>query len=149
MQDRLERLPCWFDHQADEHCLQGVYAPLLPLRIELWRWHIENIRPLLGVVKPEHMDTGSRHEDLESHTVALAKRMMKEREKPRQFLLPHGMSLRLLGCLSIFMEDNPSGIHHQSPWGIMELSVTGRSAVAILESDFRQGRPRRTRRKEE
>jgi hypothetical protein len=54
-----------------------------------------------------------------------------------------------LGCLRIFMEDNPSGIHHQSPWGIMELSVTGRSAVAILESDFRQGRPRRTRRKEE
>jgi hypothetical protein len=32
---------------------------------------------------------------------------MKEREKPSQFLLPHGISLLLLGCLSIFMEDNP------------------------------------------
>jgi hypothetical protein len=69
------------------------------------------------------MGKGSRHEDLASTTVAWAKLLMKEREKPRQCLLPQGMSLLLLGCLSIFMEDNPSGIHHQSPWGIMELSV--------------------------
>ena len=112
-----------FDHKADEHFLQVVYAPLLQLRRELLMWNIEKIRQLLGVVKPEHMGKGSRHEDLASTTVAWAKLLMKEREKPRQCLLPQGMSLLLLGCLSIFMEDNPSGIHHQSPWGIMELSV--------------------------
>jgi hypothetical protein len=53
------------------------------------------------------MRKGSGHEHLESDAVALAKLSMKENKKPGKFLLPHGMSLLLLGCLSIFMEDNP------------------------------------------
>ena len=66
----------------------------------------EKIRQLLGVVKPEKMRKGSRHEDLKCAAVALAKLVMKEGEKPGKFLLPHGIIL-LFWWLRIFMEDNP------------------------------------------
>jgi uncharacterized protein len=53
----------------------------------------------------------------------LAKLVMKEREKPGKFLLPHGIILLEFGPYRIFMEDNPEGIQNQRPLGIMELSV--------------------------
>ena len=106
MQDRLEVLHGLLDHKADEQCLKVIYAPIFQLRRELLMRNIEKIRPLLGMVKPEHMRKGSGHEHLESAAVALAKLVMKEREKPGQFLLPHGMILLSSG-LRIFMEDNP------------------------------------------
>jgi hypothetical protein len=68
--------------------------------------HIEKICQWLGMVKPEHMRKGSRHEDLKGDPVALAKLVMKEGEKPSKFLLPHGIIL-LIGWFCIFMEDNP------------------------------------------
>ena len=100
-------LYCLLNHKAQKHFFEVIDTPILQLYIELLMGNIEKIRQLFGVVKPEQMCKGSRHEDLESGTVALAKLMMKEREKPGKFLLPHGISLLLLGCLSIFMEDNP------------------------------------------
>jgi len=74
------------------------------------------------MVKPEQMRNGSRHEDLKGDTVALAKLVMKEGEKPGKFLLPHGMIL-LGWWLRMFMADNPYGIQNQSSFRIMELSV--------------------------
>ena len=68
--------------------------------------HVEKISQLLGVKKPKKMRKGSRHKDLEGDAVALAKLVMKEREKPGKFLLPHGIILLSCG-LCIFMEDNP------------------------------------------
>jgi len=67
------------------------------------------------------MRKGSRHEDLKGDTVALAKLVMKEGEKPGKFLLPHGIIL-LGWWLRIFMEDNLYGIQNQSSFRIMELS---------------------------
>ncbi len=84
--------------------------------------NIEKICQWLGIVKPEQMRNGSRHEDLKGDTVALAKLVMKEGEKPGKFLLPHGMIL-LGWWLRMFMEDNPYGIQNQSSFRIMELSV--------------------------
>ena len=84
--------------------------------------NIEKICQWLGIVKPEQMRNGSRHEDLKGDTVALAKLVMKEGEKPGKFLLPHGMIL-LCWWLRIFMEDNPYGIQNQSSFRIMELSA--------------------------
>ena len=43
--------------------------------------NIEKICQWLGIVKPEQMRNGSRHEDLKGDTVALAKLVMKEGEK--------------------------------------------------------------------
>jgi hypothetical protein len=54
---------------------------------------IEKISQLFGVVKPEKMRKGSRHEHLECDAIAFAKLLMKEGEKPGKFLLPHGMIL--------------------------------------------------------
>src|SRR2546425_11461625 len=84
--------------------------------------NIEKICQWLGMVKPEQMRKGSRHEDLKGDTVALAKLVMKEGEKPGKFLLPHGIIL-LGWWLRIFMEDNPYGIQNQSSFRIMELSA--------------------------
>src|SRR3989441_8013836 len=84
--------------------------------------NIEKICQWLGMVKPEQMRKGSRHEDLKGDTVALAKLVMKEGEKPGKFLVPHGIIL-LGWWLRIFMEDNPYGIQNQSSFRIMELSV--------------------------
>src|SRR5437899_10387599 len=83
--------------------------------------NIEKICQWLGIVKPEQMRKGSRHEDLKGDTVALAKLVRKEGEKPGKFLLPHGIIL-LGWWLRIFMEDNPYGIQNQSSFRIMELS---------------------------
>ena len=63
-----------------------------PLNMGLMR-HVEKISQLLGVKKPKKMRKGSRHKDLEGDAVALAKLVMKEREKPGKFLLPHGIIL--------------------------------------------------------
>jgi len=68
--------------------------------------HIEKIRQLLGGKKPKNMRKGSRQKDLECDAVALAKRVMKEREKPGKCLLPHGIIL-LCWWFRICMEDNP------------------------------------------
>jgi hypothetical protein len=45
---------------------------------------------------------------------------MKEREKPGKVLLPHGIILLELREFSMFMEDNASGIQHESSFGSME-----------------------------
>ena len=115
-------LDCLLDHKAQEHFFEGIDAPTLQLSIELLMRNIEKICQWLGMVKPEHMRKGSRHEDLKGDTVALAKLVMKEGEKPGKFLLPHGIIL-LGWWLRIFMEDNLYGIQNQSSFRIMELSV--------------------------
>jgi len=120
-EDRLERLDCLLDHKAQEHFFEGIDAPTLQLSRELLMRNIEKICQWLGIVKPEQMRNGSRHEDLKGDTVALAKLVMKEGEKPGKFLLPHGMIL-LGWWLRMFMEDNPYGIQNQSSFRIMELS---------------------------
>ena len=114
-------LDCLLDHKAQEHCFEGIDAPTLQLSRELLMRHIEKICQWLGMVKPEHMRKGSRHEDLKGDPVALAKLVMKEGEKPGKFLLPHGIIL-LGWWLRIFMEDNLYGIQNQSSFRIMELS---------------------------
>src|SRR6266487_6931078 len=114
-------LDCLLDHKAQEHFFEVIDAPTLQLSLELLMRNIEKICQLLGIVKPEQMRTGSRHEDLKGDTVALAKLVMKEGEKPGKFLLPHGIIL-LGWWLRIFMEDNPYGIQNQSSFRIMELS---------------------------
>jgi len=76
------------------------------MSIELLMRDTKKISELLGVKKPEKMRKGSRHEDLEGNEIPLAKLVMKEGEKPGEFLLPHGIIL-LIGWLCIFMEDNP------------------------------------------
>jgi hypothetical protein len=67
--------------------------------------NIEKISQLFGVVEPEKMRKGSRHEHLEGDAVALAKLVRKKGEKPGKFLLPHGMIL-LSGGFGIFIEDH-------------------------------------------
>ena len=99
-------LYCLRDHKAQEHFFEVIYTPIFQLRIELLMRNIEKIRQLLRVKKSKKMRQGSRHEDLECDAITLAKLMMKEREKPGKFLLPHGMILLSCG-LCIFMEDNP------------------------------------------
>lgn len=99
-------LYCLLDHKAQEHFFEVIYTPIFQLRIELLMRNIEKIRQLLGVKKTKKMRKGSRHKDLECDAVALAKLLMKEREKPGKFLLPHGIIL-LFGSCRIFMEDNP------------------------------------------
>jgi hypothetical protein len=66
-------LYCLLDHKAQEHFFEGIDAPTLQLSIELLMRNIEKICPWLGMVKPEHIRKGSRHEDLKGDTVALAK----------------------------------------------------------------------------
>jgi hypothetical protein len=53
----------------------------------------EKIRQLFGVIEPEKMRESSRHEHFEGDEVALAKLVVKKREKPGKFLRPHGMIL--------------------------------------------------------
>jgi hypothetical protein len=98
---------CLLDHKADEHFFQVVYAPIFSLRLEFLRRNTKKIRQLFRIVKPETMRQGQPHEPFASDEIALAKLVMKQREKPGKFLLPHGIILLLFGCLSIFMEDNP------------------------------------------
>jgi len=83
------------------------------------------------------MRNGSRHEDLKGDTVALAKLVMKEGEKPGKFLLPHGMIL-LCWWLRMFMEDNPYGIQNQSSFRIMELSVELGYATRRQQENLRE-----------
>ena len=97
---------CLLDHKAQEHFFEVIYTPIFQLRRELLMRNIEKICQLLRVKKPKKMRQGSRHEHLECDAITLAKLMMKEREKPGKFLLPHGMILLSCG-LCIFMEDNP------------------------------------------
>jgi hypothetical protein len=121
-------LDCLLDHKAHEHFFEGIYAPTLQLYRELLMRNIEKICQLLGMVKPEQMRKGSRHEDLKGDTVAVAKLVMKEDKKPGKFLLPHGIIL-LCWWLRIFMEDNPYGIQNQSSFRIMELSDNAKTSV--------------------
>jgi hypothetical protein len=106
MPNGLERLDGLFHQKAAEHFFEMVYAPVLELRIELLRRDTEKIRPLFGVREPEKRRESSRHEPVEGAEVALAKRVVKQREKPGTFLRPHGM-IRLFWEFGIFMEDNP------------------------------------------
>ncbi len=106
MQHWLEMLCCLLDHKAKEHFFEVIYAPIFQPLIELLMRNIEKISQLLGVKKPKKMCKGSCHKDLEGDAFALAKLVMKEREKPGKFLLPHGIIL-LLWWFRICMEDNP------------------------------------------
>jgi len=123
-------LDCLLDHKAQEHFFEVIDAPTLQLSRELLMRNIEKICQWLGMVKPEQMRKGSRHEDLKGDTVALAKLVMKEGEKPGKFLLPHGIIL-LGWWLRIFMEDNPYGIQNQSSFRIMELSGIARDWLPV------------------
>jgi hypothetical protein len=51
----------------------------------------EIIRQLFGVVEPKQVGQRSHHEDLEGDGIVVSKLLMKNREKPDKFLLPHGM----------------------------------------------------------
>ena len=133
-------LDCLLDHKAQEHFFEVIDAPTLQLSRELLMRNIEKICQWLGMVKPEQMRKGSRHEDLKGDTVALAKLVMKEGEKPGKFLLPHGIIL-LGWWLRIFMEDNPYGIQNQSSFRIMELSV-GSGALVSETQRTRATHPR-------
>lgn len=73
----------------------------------------EKISQLLGVIEPEKMSESSRHEHFEGDAIAFAKLVVKKREKPGKFLLPHGMIL-LVGRFCIFMEDNPGIVSHHN-----------------------------------
>src|SRR5213592_3508550 len=77
-----------------------------PLRLPLNPMECEKIRQLFGGIEPEKMRESSRHEHFEGDEVALAKLVVKKREKPGKFLRPHGMIL-LFWAFCIFMEDNP------------------------------------------
>ena len=88
---------CLLDHKADEHFFQVVYAPIFSLRIELLMRNTKKIRQLFRIVKPETMRQGQPHEPFERDEIALAKLVMKQREKPGKFLLPHGIILLLFG----------------------------------------------------
>jgi len=116
----LDRL---LDHKADEHFFEEVHAPIFDLCIELLMRNIEKVSQLLGVVEPEKVRKSSRHEHLERDEIAFSKLVMKEREKPGKFLLPHGIILLEFGPYRIFMEGIPEGIQNQRSLGIMELSV--------------------------
>jgi len=94
----------------------------------------EKISQLLGIIKPENMRQGSRHEHLERDEIAFSKLVMKEREKPGKFLLPHGIILLEFGPYRIFMEGIPEGIQNQRSLGIMELSGIKRHAVLFQEA---------------
>src|SRR6266571_1513378 len=115
----LDRL---LDHKADEHFFEEVHAPIFDLCIELLMRNIEKVSQLLGVVEPEKVRKSSRHEHLERDEIAFSKLVMKERENPGKFLLPHGIILLEFGPYRMFMEGNPEGIQNQRPLGIMALS---------------------------
>ncbi len=53
--------------------------------------HFEKVRPLLGVIKPEHVCDRSNHERLEGDSIVFSELLMKDGKKPEKFLLPHGM----------------------------------------------------------
>jgi allantoicase len=83
------------DHKADEHFFQGVYAPIFSLRREFLMRNTKKISQWFRIVKPETMRQGQPHEPCESDEIAWAKLVMKQREKPGKFLLPHGIILLL------------------------------------------------------
>ena len=66
-------------------------TPILQRRRELLMRHCEKVSPWFGVIEPEHVRDRSNHEHLEGDRLVCAKLVMKERTKPEQFLLPHGM----------------------------------------------------------
>jgi hypothetical protein len=69
-------------------------------------WDTEKISQLFRVLAPETMRQSASHEHFKGETIAFAKLLVKNGEKPDQCLLPHGMIL-LFGGFCIFMEDNP------------------------------------------
>jgi hypothetical protein len=76
------------DHKADEQFFQGVYAPIFSLRREVLMRNTKKISQLFRMVKPETMRQGQPHEPCESDEIALAKLVMKQREKPGKLAEP-------------------------------------------------------------
>ena len=93
-------------HQLEEHFFDMIYTPILSLSRELLMWDTEKISQLLRVIDPEKMRQSESHEHFKGDTIAFAKPLVKNGEKPDKFLRPHGMIL-LFGGFCIFMEDNP------------------------------------------
>src|SRR5262249_32540562 len=58
---------------------------------ELLRRNFEKVSPWFGVIEPEHVRDRSNHEHLEGDRLVFSKLVMKDRQKPDKFLLPHGM----------------------------------------------------------
>src|SRR2546428_526217 len=110
-----EALSQWLE--AHEHEAGLVHAPTL--RHQFWNAvhrlaqgphevRIHRLRQTLPWPRErfDAMLEALRHKDFECDAVALAKLVMKEREKPGKFLLPHGIIL-LFWWFRICMEDNP------------------------------------------
>ena len=68
-----------------------IDTPIFQHARELWMRHFEKVRPLLGVIKPEHVCDRSNHERLEGDSIVFSELLMKDGKKPEKFLLPHGM----------------------------------------------------------
>ena len=58
------------------------------------------------VIEPEKMSESQHHVHFEGETIALAKLLVKDGEKPDKFLRPHGMILRFDGfCILGLSQD--------------------------------------------
>ena len=68
-----------------------IDTPILQLCIELLMRNFEKVSQLFGVIESEQVRDRSNHEHLEGDRIVFAKLVMKDRKKPEQFLLPHGM----------------------------------------------------------
>jgi hypothetical protein len=102
-------------HKADEHFFEMVDAPILSLRIELLMRDTEKVSQLLRVIEPENMRESSRQEHFERDEAAFAEFLMKEREKPGKFSLPHGMILLSEG-FACSWRILPKALRIKTPW---------------------------------
>jgi len=68
-----------------------VDAPILEFGIELLMRQIEKISSLFGVIESEYVSDRYDHKHFEGDRIVFAKLLMKNRKKPDQFLLPHGI----------------------------------------------------------
>jgi len=68
-----------------------VDAPILERGRELLMRQIEKISQLFGVIESEYVSDRSDHKHFEGDRIVFSKLVMKNRKKPDQFLLPHGI----------------------------------------------------------
>ena len=90
-QHRLALLSSWRDPQAQEPLLHRRDTPILPLRRERLRRNVEQVSPWFGVREPAHVRDRSNHAHLEGDRMVLSTLVLKDRKKPEQCWLPHGM----------------------------------------------------------
>ena len=101
-QHRLALLSSWRDPQAQEPLLHRRDTPILPLRRERLRRNVEQVSPWFGVREPAHVRDRSNHAHLEGDRMVLSTLVLKDRKKPEQCWLPHGMPSddRAFACAS-------------------------------------------------